>query len=156
MCATHFLRRNRECFCPVRVSGSFVCAHTRVGVSRKRARPLSRRGTVESVPLLHTRARAHTHETGNVRFHGSLVTSASLPVRSTYPFFAWRGVSQELKIKILRSSKIRCISFVIFAVALLVEKKEEKVALEGRKYNENTALSRLIINRPLMLHVVIT
>lgn len=119
MCATHFLRRNRECFCPVRVSGSFVCAHTRVGVSRKRARPLSRRGTVESVPLLHTRARAHIHETGNVRFHGSLVTSASLPVRSTYPFFAWRGFSQELKIKILRSSKIRWITVATLLLYLL-------------------------------------
>lgn len=119
MCATHFLRRNRECFCPVRVSGSFVCAHTRVGVSRKRARPLSRRGTVESVPLLHTHARAHTHETGNVRFHGSLVTSASLPVRSTYPFFAWRGFSQELKIKILRSSKIRWITVATLLLYLL-------------------------------------
>lgn len=105
MCATHFLRRNRECFCPVRVSGSRTCARrTRVGVSRKRARRLSRGETIESVP---PHVYTYTHETGNVRFHGSLVTSASLPIRPTPFSLGSRGsrdFSRNWKIKILKKT----------------------------------------------------
>lgn len=117
---------------PVRVLGHstvcvalrvLVCMSRRVGVSRKRARPLSRGGTIESDEL-------HTpDQTGNIRFHGSLVTCASpYPIRKTVlpPFFP-RSITRcntELPVFTFRVYNRRFIDsfflFFLFSNRLLV------------------------------------
>lgn len=76
MCATHFLRRNRECFCPVRVSASFSCA----------------REWVFHVKQPPGRYRAEERSTVYIR---------SARFQATYPFFRGREAIGKILIRIL-------------------------------------------------------
>lgn len=130
MCATHFLRRNRECFCPVRVSASFSCA----------------REWVFHVKQPPGRYRAEERSTVYIR-SARFQATASLP---DLPLFQgergdWKNFNSDpvceirwdwCKESIIEYDWVKTIVTRYICRKKGGEREREKVT--GRKYNENT------------------